>query len=145
MSEGRQDGLDVGRGYIIPASELSESFIRASGPGGQNVNKVASAVQLRFQFSENTSLPDDVKRRLARLAGSRLTLSGEILIQSDRFRSQERNREDAMQRLAALVRKAFERPKPRKATRPTKGSKERRLKAKKQRGATKKLRSTAID
>jgi ribosome-associated protein len=145
MSEAPQDGLDVGHGYIIPARELSESFIRASGPGGQNVNKVASAVQLRFHLGDNTNLPEDVKRRLARLAGSRLTLSGDILIQSDRFRSQERNREDAMERLAGLVRKAFERPKPRKATRPTKGSKERRLKAKKQRGAMKKLRSGPID
>lgn len=137
--------LEVAPGVSIPAGDLSESFIRASGPGGQNVNKVATAVQLRFDLSGNRTLAEDVKERLGRLAGSRLTLAGEILIQADRFRTQERNRQDALERLAALVRKALERPKPRKATRPTKASKERRLAAKKQRSAIKRMRSGPDD
>lgn len=145
MAEGRSAPLEIGQGIVIPAEDLSESFVRASGPGGQNVNKVATAVQLRFQLHTNRTLPEDVKQRLGRLAGSRLTLAGEILIQADRFRTQERNRQDALERLAALVRKALERPKPRKATRPTRGSKERRLASKKQRSAVKRLRSSADD
>jgi len=137
--------LEVAPGVSIPAGDLSESFVCASGPGGQNVNKVATAVQLRFDLSGNRTLAEDVKERLSRLAGSRLTLAGEILIQADRFRTQERNRLDALERLAALVRKALERPKPRKATRPTKASKERRLAAKKQRSAIKRMRSGPDD
>ncbi|WP_349360587.1 alternative ribosome rescue aminoacyl-tRNA hydrolase ArfB [Stappia sp.] len=140
-----QDALVVGRGITIPARELSEEFIRASGPGGQNVNKVSSAVQLRFHLAANETLPEDVKARLARLAGQRLTRDGDILIQADRFRSQERNREDARERLVALVERALERPKPRRPTRPTRGSKERRLASKKQRGQTKKLRGRPVD
>jgi ribosome-associated protein len=145
MDARRQDDIEVKPGVFLPARDLSESFVRASGPGGQNVNKVATAVQLRFDLAGNTTLPEDVKSRLARLAGSRLTLGGEILIQADRFRTQERNREDALERLLELVRRAFERPKPRKATRPTKGSKERRLAAKKQRGDVKKMRGRITD
>lgn len=137
--------LEVAPGVSIPAGDLSESFIRASGPGGQNVNKVATAVQLRFDLSGNRTLAEDVKERLGRLAGNRLTLAGEILIQADRFRTQERNRQDALERLVALVRKALERPKPRKATRPTRASKERRLAAKKQRSAIKRMRSGPDD
>lgn len=140
-----QDALVVGRGIAIPARELSEEFIRASGPGGQNVNKVSSAVQLRFHLAANETLPGDVKARLARLAGQRLTRDGDILIQADRFRSQERNREDARERLVALFERALERPKPRRPTRPTRGSKERRLASKKQRGQTKKLRGRPVD
>jgi len=124
----------------ILKDDISEDFIRASGPGGQNVNKVSTAVQLRFDLSGNRTLPDDVKARAAKLAGSRLTLGGEIVLQADRHRTRERNREDALERLLELLRKATERPKPRKATRPTLGSKKRRLDAKKQRGQVKKMR-----
>jgi ribosome-associated protein len=129
----------TGRLFIL-REDLTEDFIRASGPGGQNVNKVSTAVQLRFDLGGNETLPEDVKSRAAKIAGSRLTLGGEIVLQADRFRTRERNREDALERLLELLRKATEKPKPRKATKPTLGSKRRRLDAKKQRGQIKKMR-----
>jgi ribosome-associated protein len=120
--------------------ELTETFMRASGPGGQNVNKVSSAVELRFEAATSPSLPGPVKTRLKRLAGRRWTTDGALVIQCDETRSQARNREIARDRLAELIRKALTAPKRRIATRPTLGSKKRRLKEKKVRGEVKALR-----
>jgi ribosome-associated protein len=120
--------------------ELEESFIRASGPGGQNVNKVSSAVQLRFDVAASPSLSPAVKERLPRLAGRRMTEAGVIIIVANRFRTQERNRADALERLAALIAQAAIAPTPRRPTRPTRASKVRRVDAKKRRGAIKALR-----
>jgi ribosome-associated protein len=103
----------------IDEDEIAETFIRGSGPGGQNVNKVASAVQLRFDVLNSPSLPEDVKARLSGLAGRRLTQDGVLVISAQRFRTQERNREDALSRLVELIRLATERPKPVRPTRPT--------------------------
>ncbi|MCQ8185118.1 alternative ribosome rescue aminoacyl-tRNA hydrolase ArfB [Parvularcula maris] len=131
------EDLPVNDELTIPAAQLEERFVRASGPGGQNVNKVATAVQLRFDLAANEQLLPAQKARLARLAGSRLTKEGAILLQADSHRTQSANREDARRRLAQMIREALPRPTPRKKTRPTKGSIERRLKAKQQRGELK--------
>ena len=121
----------------IPDDELEETFVRASGPGGQNVNKVSSAVQLRFDAAGSPSLPLAVKERLLKLAGSKATTEGEIVITANRFRNQPQNRDDARERLVELIRKALFVPKPRKATKPTYGSKVRRIEGKKRRSEVK--------
>ncbi|HWX36884.1 MAG TPA: alternative ribosome rescue aminoacyl-tRNA hydrolase ArfB [Steroidobacteraceae bacterium] len=133
--------LIIAPDIVIPDDELEWKFIRSSGPGGQNVNKVASAAQLRFLLPQNVSLPVSVRNRLRRLAGQRLIDDGSILFKSMSERTQEGNRRAAQERLTALIRAAMVEPKIRKKTRPTAGSKERRIDSKKRRGATKQQRA----
>ena len=133
--------IQVTERIAIGENELDESFIRASGPGGQNVNKVSSAVQLRFNARTSRSLPNDVSIRLQRLAGNRLTNEGVIVITASRHRSQDQNRDEARERLSAMIREAANPPPPRRATKPTKASRKRRVDSKVKRGHIKKMRS----
>jgi ribosome-associated protein len=126
----------------IDEREIEESFVRASGPGGQNVNKLSTAVQLRFGVRHSPSLPGDVRERLARLAGSKMTNDGTIVIMAQRHRTQVRNREDALNRLIELIRQAAVRPVKRRPTKPTKASRERRIEGKKRRANIKHLRGS---
>ena len=125
--------------------EIDESFIRASGPGGQNVNKVASAVQLRFDIRNSRSLPEAVRVRLKQLGGQRVSQEGVVIITAQRYRSQERNRADALDRLVTLIRRAATPPRPRRATRPSAAARERRLAGKARRARLKQQRATNAD
>lgn len=125
---------------VIDERELQERFVRASGPGGQNVNKLSTAVELRFDLRSSTALPADVKARLSALAGRRLSKDGILVIEAQQFRTQDMNRQDARERLAALIRAALERPRRRRATKPKFSAKVERLQTKKSRGQTKQLR-----
>lgn len=132
--------IELTPGLTVDEKDLTWKFVRASGPGGQNVNKVSSAVELRIDLARIAGLPPDARSRLVRLAGHRLNQDDVLIIQAQRFRSQDRNRADALERLSALLQQAMVRPKTRRATRPTKGSKERRLKGKTERSRTKSMR-----
>ena len=132
--------IEITPDIAIVVSEIKLQFVRASGPGGQNVIKVATAVQLRFDAANSPNLPDDVRERLAKLAGKRLTDDGVLIIEARRFRTQERNRQDAIQRLVDLIRRAAEPPKKRKKTRPSRQSVKRRLESKHRKSDKKRMR-----
>ncbi len=137
--------LEINSEITIKSSELHFDFVRSSGPGGQNVNKVASAVQLRFDLRNSTSIPEEIKPKLIKLAGKRVTSDGILVLDARTSRSQSQNREEALARLRSLILKALHKPKPRRKTKPTRASIEKRLKNKKARGATKRLRGNVSD
>lgn len=134
--------LEITPSLSIDERELQLDFVRASGPGGQNVNKVATAVQLRFDVRGSTCLPEEVKTRLIRLGGSRVTVDGVLILEAKRHRTQEQNKADALERFVELVQKATVKPKARRKTRPTRAAKEERLKGKKIRAEIKKTRGS---
>ncbi len=133
--------IEITPSFSIDENELQFAFVRASGPGGQNVNKVATAVQLRFDVI-HSSMPEEAKTRLKHIAGNKITGEGELLIEAKKFRTQEQNREDAIRRLVDLLQRAFQKPKTRKKTQPTAAARARRLKEKKVRGEIKKIRQS---
>ncbi len=132
--------IHVTKSIAIDESEIQEDFVRSSGPGGQRVNKVATAVQLRFNVARSASLPEEVRERLIRIVGKWITEEGDLVIDARRFRSQERNRQDARERLVALIRKAAKKPKPRIKTNPTASSRRQRLEEKRRRAKIKRMR-----
>lgn len=132
--------IQISPTLAIDESEIDISFVQASGPGGQNVNKVATAAQLRFDVAGSLSLPEDVRQRLTRLAGKRMTTEGILIIDARQFRTQERNRQDALARLTELIREAEKKPRRRRKTRPSQESKRRRLETKRRRGQVKRQR-----
>jgi ribosome-associated protein len=142
---GQEFMISITPSLSIDENEIQESFVHSSGPGGQNVNKVATAVEIRFDVRHSPSLTNPVRDRLIRLAGSRLTSEGVLIIEAQRFRAQDQNRQDARRRLIELIRRAAVAPKRRRPTRPTLASKHRRIESKRKRGTIKKLRRVSID
>ena len=134
--------IDITPQIALDEGEIQVDFVRSSGPGGQNVNKVATAVQIRFDAASSPSLPDDVRRRLLHLAGNRVTGDGVIIIDARRYRTQERNRQDAIDRLVTLIQRAAQRPRVRRKTRPSAASKRRRLETKRRQSEKKRLRKS---
>lgn len=135
--------IPITSNIAIDDSEIREEFVRASGPGGQNVNKVATAVQLYFDVVHSASLPEDIRARLIRMAGRRINHEGVLVVDARRFRTQEQNRQDAIERLVALIRGAAQKPKARRRTKPTLASRERRLEGKRRKSEIKKMRQPA--
>ena len=133
--------IEITNSISLKENELEFSFVRASGPGGQNVNKVSTVAQLRFNLQKNKSIPSEAKERLQKLAGKKLNSDGTIIIDARRFRSQERNKQDAINRLVELIKKSIEKPKPRIKTKPTKAAKLKRLDSKRKKGDLKKNRT----